>query len=202
MLATRCSSRTTIQQIPFQPRAGRARGGRGEVASYFASEIGDSLVKSDATYSETTDGDHGRIEIRRYWLTTDIDWFEDADDWPGLQAFGMVEAERTVGDAETTVHRRYYLTTLEDVGALARAVRSHWGVENSLHWVLDMAFDEDHSRVRSGHAAENFAIVRQVALNLLKQEKAEKVGIKTKRKMCGWDHNYLLTVLGLRRPTD
>ncbi len=173
---------------------------RGEVASYFASEIGDSLHKSDTTYAETTDGEHGRVEIRRYWLSTAIDWFEDADDWAGLRALGMVEAERTVGAAETTLHRRYYLTTLDDVGAFARAVRAHWGVENSLHWVLDMAFDEDHSRVRSGNAAENFAIIRQIALNLLKQETVEKVGIKTKRKMCGWDHSYLLTVLGLRRP--
>ncbi len=171
-----------------------------EVESYFASEIGDSLLKSDVSYTETTDGDHGRIEVRRYWLSTDIGWFEDANAWPGLRAFGMVEAERSVADAKTTVHRRYYLTTVEHVGGFARAVRSHWGVENSLHWVLDMAFDEDHSRVRSGNAAENLAIARQVALNLLKQEKVEKVGIKTKRKMCGWDHNYLLTVLGLRRP--
>ena len=173
-----------------------------EVASYFASEIGDSLVKSDATYTETIDGDHGRIEIRRYWLSRNIGWFEDSDTWPGLRAIGMVEAERTVGDGETSIHRRYYLTTEEEVGPFARAVRSHWGVENSLHWVLDMAFDEDHSRMRSGNAAENFAIVRQVALNLIKQEKVEKVGIKTKRKMCGWDHNYLLTVLGLRRPEN
>lgn len=172
---------------------------REDVASYFASEIGDSLIQSDATYTETTDGDHGRIEIRRYWLSTDIGWFQDAEAWPGLRAFGMVEAKRTVGDGETNIHRRYYLTTEEDVRPFARAVRFHWGVENSLHWVLDMAFDEDHSRMRSGNAAENFAIVRQVALNLLKQEKVEKVGIKTKRKMCGWDHNYLLTVLGLRR---
>jgi len=178
------------------------RTARTEAASYFASEIGDTLIKSEATYLETTDGDHGRIEVRRYWLSTDIGWFEDAGAWPGLRAFGMVEAERTVGDGKTTVHRRYYLTTIEDVRRFAHAVRSHWGVENSLHWVLDMAFDEDHSRIRSGNAAENFAIMRQVALNLLKQEKVEKVGIKTKRKMCGWDHNYLLTVLGLRPIRD
>ncbi len=175
---------------------------RTEAASYFAPEIGNTLVKSEATYLETTDGDHGRIEVRRYWLSTDIGWFEDSGAWPGLRAFGMVEAERTVGDGKTTVHRRYYSTTTEDVRRFAHAVRSHWGVENSLHWVLDMAFDEDHCRIRSGNAAENFAIMRQVALNLLKQEKVEKVGIKTKRKMCGWDHNYLLTVLGLRPTRD
>ena len=94
---------------------------------------------------------------------------------------------------------RFYLTSVDDVRDFARAVRSHWSVENSLHWVLDMAFDEDHSRARLGNSAENLAIVRQVALNLLKQEKTEKVGIKTKRKMCGWDHDYMLTVMGIRR---
>ena len=171
-----------------------------EVKDYFESEIGDSLLKTNATFLETVDGDHGRIEVRRYWLTTDIGWFQDAHLWAGLRGFGMVEAERTVGQEDTSIHRRYYLVTLEHVGEFARAARSHWGVENSLHWVLDMAFDEDHSRVRAGNAAENFAIVRQIALNLLKQETVEKVGIKTKRKMCGWDHDYLLSVLGLRRP--
>ncbi len=171
---------------------------RQDVDDYFGSEIGTSLLKTDATFHETTDGDHGRIEIRRYWLTTDISWFEDAPKWAKLGAFGMVESERSVGDGEPTLHRRYYLTTLTQVSDFARAVRSHWSVENSLHWVLDMAFDEDHSRARAHNAAENLAIMRQVALNLLKQEKVVKVGIKTKRKKCGWDHDYLLGVLRLR----
>lgn len=173
-----------------------------EVKDYFETELDRSLPRTDATFIETIDGDHGRIEVRRYWLSTDIGWFEDAHLWAGLRSFGMVEAERTVGDGETSVHRRYFLTTLEHVSSFARAARSHWGVENSLHWVLDMAFDEDHSRARAGNAAENMAILRQIALNLLKQEKVEKVGIKTKRKMCGWDHDYLLSVLGLRRPPE
>ena len=169
-----------------------------EVAQYFKSEIDETLVKSKGNFIETTDGDHGRIEVRRYWLTNDIGWFADASKWAGLRGFGMVESERTVGDGETTICRRYYLTSLDNIEDLARSIRSHWSIENSLHWVLDMAFDEGHSRIRTGHAAENMAILRQVALNLLKQEKQEKVGIKTKRKMCGWDHEYLLTVLNLR----
>lgn len=171
-----------------------------DVITYFTSEIGSSLRATPSTFKETTDGGHGRIEVRRYWLATDIDWFGDTAKWAGLQAFGMVESGRTVGDQETSVHRRYYLTTLRDVGDFARSVRSHWSVENSLHWVLDMAFDEDHSRARAGNAAENLAIMRQTALNLIKQEKSVKVGVKTKRKMCGWDHDYLLSILGLRLP--
>ncbi len=169
-----------------------------EVVSYFDSEIGDSLLATDETYVQTVDGDHGRIEIRRHWLSTDIGWFDDAHLWADLQAFGRVESERTVGD-KTSIHRRYFLTTVSDVREFARVVRSHWGIEDSLHWVLDMAFDEDHSRARIGNAAENLAIVRQIALNLLKQEKVTKVGIKSKRKMCGWDHDYMLTVMGLRK---
>lgn len=169
-----------------------------EVRSCFESEVDSTLLRSETTFLETVDGDHGRIEVRRDWLSTEIGWFEDAGKWQDLRALGMVEAERTVGQS-TSVHRRFYLTSVDDVRDFARAVRSHWSVENSLHWVLDMAFDEDHSRARLGNSAENLAIVRQVALNLLKQEKTEKVGIKTKRKMCGWDHDYMLTVMGIRR---
>ena len=169
-----------------------------EVRSCFESEVDSTLLRSETTFLETVDGDHGRIEVRRYWLSTEIGWFEDAGKWQDLRALGMVEAERTVGQS-TSVHRRFYLTSVDDVRDFARAVRSHWSVENSLHWVLDMAFDEDRSRARLGNSAENLAIVRQVALNLLKQEKTEKVGIKTKRKMCGWDHDYMLTVMGIRR---
>lgn len=169
-----------------------------EVRSCFESEVDSTLLRSETTFLETVDGDHGRIEVRRDWLSTEIGWFEDAGKWQDLRALGMVEAERTVGQS-TSVHRRFYLTSVDDVRDFARAVRSHWSVENSLHWVLDMAFDEDRSRARLGNSAENLAIVRQVALNLLKQEKTEKVGIKTKRKMCGWDHDYMLTVMGIRR---
>ena len=173
---------------------------RDEIVRYFESEIGDSLLPDDTTFLETVDGDHGRIEVRRHWLSTDIGWFDDVGPWKDLRGFGMVEAERTVGD-DTSVHRRYHLTTVGDVRDFARAARSHWGIEDGLHWVLDVAFDEDHNRARVGNAAENLAIVRQAALNLLKQETTEKVGIKTKRKMCGWDHDYLPTVLGLRSGT-
>jgi predicted transposase YbfD/YdcC len=77
----------------------------------------------------------------------------------------------------------------------AQGIRNHWAVENSLHWILDVAFDEDRCRARMGHAAENLAIIRQAALNLIKQEKTVKVGMKTKRKMCDWDHNYMMLVL-------
>jgi predicted transposase YbfD/YdcC len=172
-----------------------------EVEEYFASEVGDSLPTTPQTTWQETDGDHGRIEVRTYWHSTDISWFADRQQWSGLGGFGMVIAERTTAEGKTSVERRYYITSFSTGGVkrFARACRGHWSIENQLHWVLDIAFDEDHSRTRKGHAAENLASIRHVALNLLKQEKTAKVGIKTKRKMCGWDHNYLLKVLGLQQ---
>lgn len=151
---------------------------------------------SHDTY-ETTDGDHGRIEIRRYTTTEQIDWFEDKAKWKNLTSFGMVESQREVGD-KTTVDTRYFISSLpSDAKIFAHASRGHWGIENSLHWGLDIAFREDESRVRKGHAASNMAIMRHFSLNLIKQDKARKVGVKASRKRAGWDHNYMLRLLNL-----
>lgn len=149
-------------------------------------------------YHETLDGDHGRIEVRRVWSTSAIDWFADRDQWSGLRSFGLVEAQRTVGE-HPGIERRYYLSSLpgDDAQQLSTAIRSHGGIDNSRHWVLDVAFREDDCRVRPGHADENFATLRRIALHLLKQEKPAKVGFRTKRLMSGWDEAYLLKVLNI-----
>jgi len=146
---------------------------------------------------ETVEKDHGRLEIRRYYQSAELGWFADHAKWEGLRSVGLVEAVREV-DGNTTVERRYYLSSLAlDVATFARAVRGHWGVENKLHWVLDVCFREDQSRARTGRAAENLATLRRLALNLLKREKTKKRGIRGKQLNAGWDHSYLLRLLGV-----
>jgi predicted transposase YbfD/YdcC len=147
----------------------------------------------------TVDGGHGRLEWRRHWTITDptaIAYLNPTGAWAGLRSVGMVERERQVG-ADRSHEVWYYLCSLDgNARTFAAAVRGHWGIENGLHWVLDMAFGEDGCRVRTGHAAHNLALLRRFALNLLRQEPSARVGIKAKRLKAGWDHDYLLKVLG------
>jgi len=160
---------------------------------------GAKLSKGAATLAsvETVEKDHGRFEIRRYYQSDYLDWFADCSKWEGLKSVGMVESLREV-DGKTTVERRYFLgSLLLGVKTFARAVRSHWGVENKVHWIMDVCFREDQSRARAGYAAENLATLRRLALNLLRREKTKKRGIKGKQLNAGWDHAYLLRLLGI-----
>lgn len=161
---------------------------------------GASIPKEVATLQEweTVEKDHGRFEIRRYYQSSYLDWFADRQKWEGLQSVGLVESSRQI-DGKTTVERRYYLSSLKlDVESFARAVRGHWGVENKLHWVMDVCFKEDQSRARTGYAAENLATLRRLALNLLQGEKTKKRGFRGKQLNASWDHTYLLRLLGMQ----
>ena len=147
-------------------------------------------------FCQTLDGAHGRIEIRRHWLLGETEHLIDASLWTGLQRVGLVESERRLAGQPPTLERRYYLVSLDGgVEQFAQAVRSHWGIENQVHWVLDVAFNEDASRIRKDHAPENLALMRQVALNLLRQDASAKGGIKNRRLRAGWDDDYLLRIL-------
>jgi predicted transposase YbfD/YdcC len=146
---------------------------------------------------ETVEKDHGRLEIRHHYQSDHVDWFADRCLWQGLKSLGMIESRREV-DGKVTTERRYYLCSLPlNIETFARAVRSHWGVENKVHWIMDVCFREDQSRARAGYSAENLATLRRLALNLLHREKTKKRGIKGKQLNASWDHAYLLRLLGI-----
>lgn len=161
--------------------------------------VGAKLSKAAASLAslQTVEKDHGRMETRRYYQSDQLDWFADRSKWEGLQSVGMVESVREA-EGQTTVERRYYLSSLSlGIETFARAVRGHWGVENKVHWIMDVCFREDQSRARTGYAAENLATLRRLALNLLKREKTKKRGIRGKQLNASWDHAYLLKILGI-----
>lgn len=166
-----------------------------DVQFYFAEARRTGFKGIGYDFHETVDGDHGRIETRRYYTVTDLEGLRHRDQWSGWNMIGMVEAIREINGAATQ-ETRYYIGSIGgQAERFAHAVRSHWGVENRLHWVLDIAFREDDCRIRKGNAPQNFAVLRQIALNLLRQEKTAQLGVKNKRLRAGWDDAYLCQVL-------
>lgn len=147
-------------------------------------------------YFEQTTGGHGRIETRRVWVTDEVHHLKDIGDWPGLASLVAVECTRQVIGGKTSTERRYYISSLKgcDAKRMAEVVQAHWGVENKLHWRLDMSFREDESRIRKGHGAENFSRLRRIVLNKLKAD-PRKVSLKVKRYRCSIDRQYLLDAL-------
>lgn len=174
-----------------------------DVALLFEDLEESDFTAFDHDYAKTTDKGHGRLETREAWTISAPDIIQNlrnSEQWPELSTVMMVQAQRTLicGDSQQKDNpdRRYYLSSSEsDARSLLNASRTHWHVENRLHWTLDIAFREDESRLRKGHSAQNFAALRHIALNLLKKETSLNVGIKNKRLTAGWDHHYLLTVL-------
>ncbi len=167
----------------------------GQVVAFWDGACARLMKGPDIRYHREWSEGHGRTEARRCWATSDLDWLEGRQEWEGLKSVVFIESERFVGDS-LSVERRYYLSSLpNDAQLLNKAIRSHWGVENSLHWVLDVTFDEDRSRIKKENAPENFGLLRRLALCLLKKETTSKRSIKGKRLQAGWDDGYLLRVL-------
>lgn len=148
-------------------------------------------------YEKTAERGHGRTEIRECWTISDrevLGHLRGADNWKGLQSVSRIRSCRWDGQKQT-VEERYHIASVRGAQRILSAVRSHWSIENSLHWTLDIAFDEDRCRMRKEHGAENFAVLRHIALNLLKHESTCTRGLKGKRLAAGWNNDYLLKVL-------
>jgi predicted transposase YbfD/YdcC len=171
-----------------------------EIKSYF-----DTAPSTKVERSQTTEKGHGRLEIRTHTVSHEVDWMAPERSYPGafrfprLTTIAMVESRIERGDKIETERRSYISSRILPAASFADAVRSHWAIENNLHWTLDMTFHEDQSRLRVGHGAKNMAIVRHFALNLVRQAD-DKRSIKRRRKRASWDPQYLLQILGpLRR---
>jgi predicted transposase YbfD/YdcC len=169
-----------------------------DISVLFAVDQAQDFKYASFEYKKTVNKGHGRVDVRECWSTSNPEYLHlirDLENWMGLQSIAMVVCTRIIADKETRFVR-YYISSLEsDAERILHAVRKHWSIENKLHWVLDVAMNEDHSRVRKDQAPENLAVLRHIALNLLKHEKTAKGGIHAKQLQAGWKEDYLLKVL-------
>lgn len=166
-----------------------------DVRELFKSASEQNFKNIEHQFHETVEKGHGRIETRRYWTMGNTEYLIGAEKWQDLKSIGMVESERIMNGSISTEQRYYLLSFETDVLRFSKSVRNHWSIENQLHWILDVGFDEDASQACRGYTAENLAVIRHIGLNLLSRDKKSKVGVKTKRLKAGWNNNYLKAIL-------
>ena len=171
-----------------------------DISVLFAVDQAQDFKYASFEYIKTVAKGHGRIDVRECWSTSNPEYLNlirNVQNWAGLQSIAMVICTRIIGEKQT-MHVRYYISSLpSNAKRILEAVRKHWSIENKLHWVLDVAMNEDHSRVRKDQAPENLAVLRHIALNLLKQEKTAKGGLHARQLQAGWKEDYLLKVLAI-----
>lgn len=169
-----------------------------DIQCLFEVDVAHGIDKAQHSYAQTVNKGHGRLEIRECWATEKEEYLalvRKHENWKGLRSVVRIVSQRNFGEKVET-QTRYFISSLPaDAKTILKVKRSHWKIENQLHWVLDIAFREDESRVRKDHSSENLAVLRHVALNLLKQEKTAKGGIHAKRLQAGWNNDYLLAIL-------
>jgi predicted transposase YbfD/YdcC len=166
-----------------------------DVAQLFTDARAKNFKDIEHQFYTTTENGHGRTETRNYWTMGNTQFLIGAENWAGLQTIGMVESQRTVAGVVSIEYRYYILSIESNARRFAQAVRSHWSIENNLHWILDVGFGEDSAKGCQGYSAENLAVIRHMGMNLLSRDKKTKVGMKTKRLKAGWDNRYLEDVL-------
>jgi predicted transposase YbfD/YdcC len=168
---------------------------RDEVANYFEQASAIEFEGAKVKHHQSICQGHGRIEARDLYVTSDIGWLPMMEEWPGLQSIAMIDSKRTE-NGKTSREIRYYITSLApDPERLATVIRAHWGIENAVHWVLDVTFCEDASQVSTGNAAENLSIFRRLSLNILRLDSDTKTSLRAKRKKAGWNNDYLAELL-------
>jgi len=168
-----------------------------ELGNFFDQAIECSEEEVGYDYYSTEEKSRNRIEKREVWTVEDLEWLSQKKDWEGLKTISCIKSTRTYKE-KTSIEFRYYISSLsKDAKRIAEAIRGHWGVENKLHWQLDVSYNEDKCKVRKDNGAENFSVLRRATLNLLKKDKKTKAGIANKRLKAGWSKKYLLEVLDM-----
>ncbi len=168
-----------------------------DVQWLFEQAITTNFADVDLDFCQSIDKGHGRLEIRRCWTLSNLDYLTQLPLWAGLQTIALVQSERRI-NGKVSTENRYYISSLpSNASVLNNAVRTHWSIENSLHWVLDVSFHEDASRIRKDYSPENMAMLRHFALNLLSRDESSKSSMRAKRHKAAWDLAYLTHLLSL-----